>query len=183
MGRRLRQAREARGLAAHLLADRLRIGVEQLQALEAADRERLPEPVFVIAQARRIATALQVDITAELEALRASGELQPRPRPAALPPPRPVRAAPAPAEAAAEPPTNQLTNQLTERPADPPDPASQSTRRRPVRRLILLAGAVLLLGYALLAAGWRAAGDAGRRGLRWFRFRRRGRRDGGAGQP
>lgn len=86
LGRRLREAREAHGLAVTVLAERLRIGVEQLQALETADRERLPESVFVIAQARRIATALQLDITAELQALRASDELKPGPRSGSLRP-------------------------------------------------------------------------------------------------
>ncbi|MFM7085483.1 MAG: helix-turn-helix domain-containing protein [Cyanobium sp.] len=82
VGAQLRQAREARGLAAEALAERLRIGVEQLQALENAETEQLPEPVFVIAQIRRVATALQLDIDAPLQALRRSGELErltPRP--------------------------------------------------------------------------------------------------------
>lgn len=178
LGQRLRQAREARGLSAVDLADRLRLGVEQLEALESADRERLPEPVFVIAQVRRVATALQLDISAELEALRASGELQPRQRPGVLRLPRPVQAAPAsaaaPADAVAAPPTapathqptnqssnpstNQPNHQPTELPTDGSDPAPQSTRSRPAGRLRLLAGAALLLLLALCWAGWRQRG-------------------------
>jgi cytoskeleton protein RodZ len=178
LGQRLRQAREARGLSALDLADRLRLGVEQLEALESADRERLPEPVFVIAQVRRVATALQLDISAELEALRASGELQPRQRPGVLRLPRPVQAAPAsaaaPADAVAAPPTapathqptnqssnpstNQPNQQPTELPTDGSDPAPQSTRSRPAGRLRLLAGAALLLLLALVWAGWRQRG-------------------------
>lgn len=178
LGQRLRQAREARGLSAEDLADRLRLGVEQLEALESADRERLPEPVFVIAQARRVATALQLDISAELEALRASGELQPRERPGVLRLPRPVRAAPAPAaapaDAAAAPPTAPVTHQPTDQSGHPSpdqpihqptelpthgsDPAPPSTRSRPAGRLGLLAGMALLLLLALCWAGWRQRG-------------------------
>ncbi|MFM7313884.1 MAG: helix-turn-helix domain-containing protein [Cyanobium sp.] len=72
LGSRLRRAREASQLEASLLAERLRIGVEQLDALESGDRDRLPEPVFVIAQARRVAGALKIDISEELRALRAT---------------------------------------------------------------------------------------------------------------
>ena len=77
LGGRLRQARDAQGLTAAALADRLRIGVEQLEALEAADLERLPERVFVVAQARRVASALGLDISTDLEALRAAADRQP----------------------------------------------------------------------------------------------------------
>lgn len=75
VGRSLRRAREAKGLEAKDLSDRLRIGVEQLIALENGDRDRLPEAVFVLAQARRVAEALQINLDAELRALRSSGEL------------------------------------------------------------------------------------------------------------
>ena len=51
------------------------MGAEQLHSLEAGDREHLPEPVFVLAQARRVATALQLDIEPQLQTLRRSGEL------------------------------------------------------------------------------------------------------------
>ena len=60
LGQLLRQSRESQGLQAETVADRLRIGVEQLQALETAELDRLPEPVFVIAQARRVAGALDL---------------------------------------------------------------------------------------------------------------------------
>lgn len=84
LGHCLRRAREARGLSRPELAGRLRIGMEQLQALESADRERLPEMVFVVAQARRVAETLQIDIAAELQALRGAGQ-----RPATGPSRRP----------------------------------------------------------------------------------------------
>jgi len=51
------------------------MGVEQLEALESGDLNRLPEQVFVIAQARRIAQNLGVTIDGEILALRQSGSL------------------------------------------------------------------------------------------------------------
>jgi cytoskeleton protein RodZ len=83
LGLLLRQAREAQGIEPEALADRLRIGVEQLQALETAEIGRLPEAVFVIAQARRVAAALKLDVEPQLTALRAIGNGAPaaRPRP------------------------------------------------------------------------------------------------------
>lgn len=142
MGCRLRQAREARGLAAAALADRLRIGVEQLEALESADRQRLPEPVFVIAQARRIAEALQLDITEELLALRASGELQPRSGPVSGDSARagPVgRAVASPGPGV--PPTEMHTHWL-----------------RPAGVRLLAVGGVLLLALLAVWGAWRQRG-------------------------
>lgn len=68
----LQQARLRRGLSLEVLADRLHMGREQLQSLEDADPNGLPEPVFVIAQARRVASALGVSIDPEIQALRTS---------------------------------------------------------------------------------------------------------------
>lgn len=148
LGQRLRQAREAQGLSATTLADRLRLGVEQLEALESADRERLPEPVFVIAQARRVAAALQLDVTADLQALRASGELAPRPRPSLLRPPHSVQVAPAQprADAAAAPERRVLPDR---RPALGLHPAAGRT---------LAVGSALLLAGAAVWGGWRLVG-------------------------
>ena len=73
------QARLAAGLSVAALAKRLNMGVEQLEALESGDLDRLPEQVFVIAQARRIAQNLGVTIDAEIQALRQSGSLNTRP--------------------------------------------------------------------------------------------------------
>jgi cytoskeleton protein RodZ len=70
LGAELRQAREARGLSRKALADRLRLGQEQLRALEEGDTAHLPELVFVIAQLRRVAGALQVDLGDRLTPLR-----------------------------------------------------------------------------------------------------------------
>lgn len=68
----LSQARQAQGLSLEALASKLHMGVEQLRAFEAADLTRLPEPVFVVAQARRIADTLAADVGSQIESLRAS---------------------------------------------------------------------------------------------------------------
>ena len=73
------QARLGAGLGVAELAKRLNMGVEQLEALESGDLDRLPEPVFVIAQSRRIAQNLGVTIDGEIQALRQSGSLNSRP--------------------------------------------------------------------------------------------------------
>ena len=79
LGHALLTARLERGLERSALAAQLHMGEEQLHALETANRDRLPESVFVIAQARRVADQLGVDITAlvadlkQTEAAGASG--------------------------------------------------------------------------------------------------------------
>jgi len=73
------------------------MGLEQLQALEAADTSRLPEAVFVIAQARRVASSLAIDISGPLQMLRASGPFQPQAaRAQTTPSPGPAGARPSP---------------------------------------------------------------------------------------
>ena len=79
LGQTLRQGREVQGFELAVLAARLNMGVEQLQALEEADASRLPEPVFVIAQARRIASSLAINIDGPLQTLRDSGQFQAKP--------------------------------------------------------------------------------------------------------
>lgn len=88
-GRRLAAARQAAGLSLEDLAGRLRLGPEQLLALEQGEIWRLPEPVFVLAMARRVASALELDAESDLQALR--DQLQPRPAPG-----RPPGATPTP---------------------------------------------------------------------------------------
>ena len=66
----LRQARTAQGISQVELAQRLHMGLQQLQALEQADRAALPEPVFVIALARRLADALGLEIGDAIDRLR-----------------------------------------------------------------------------------------------------------------
>lgn len=72
LARLLSEHRQAQGLSLPDLAQRLHMGLEQLKALEQGDPQHLPEPVFVIAQARRVADALGIEISAQIEALRAS---------------------------------------------------------------------------------------------------------------
>ena len=66
----LKQAREAQGLSQEALAERLHMGLQQVQALELADGSSLPEPVFVIAQARRVADALGLESSSQIDQLR-----------------------------------------------------------------------------------------------------------------
>lgn len=70
LGARLAAAREAQGLSRAELAQRLHIGPEQLAALEVADLPQLPEQVFVIALARRLAQTLDLDVEEAIQALR-----------------------------------------------------------------------------------------------------------------
>ena len=69
LGKALQSARQAQGLTLPQLASRLNMGLEQLEALESGQRERLPEPVFVVAQARRVSGALKLDLNTLIEAL------------------------------------------------------------------------------------------------------------------
>lgn len=95
LGAILRKAREERGLALEALADQLHMGRDQLQALESADGTRLPEKVFVVAQARRVASALGLDADPLIEDLRKVDCADPRERGgAALPQPHPSRSSP-----------------------------------------------------------------------------------------
>ena len=70
LGSALRDARQSRGLERAALASKLHMGEEQLTALEEADQARLPEPVFIIAQSRRVAAALGLDIDPFLAPLK-----------------------------------------------------------------------------------------------------------------
>lgn len=77
VGQLLRRAREDRGISTAELAGRLHLAPEQLSALESGNRSHLREPVFVIAQAKRIAQALGIDIKEPIERLRHSSLVQP----------------------------------------------------------------------------------------------------------
>ena len=61
IGEQLRQARTDLGLSCDQLAQSLKMGSEQLQALENGDLEKLPEPVFIKAMTRRVASKLGLD--------------------------------------------------------------------------------------------------------------------------
>ncbi len=72
LGEKLGQARRDQGLSLEKLADRLRLGSEQLMALEAGDHTHLPEAVFVVAQAKRVAGALGIDVSQQINDLQKS---------------------------------------------------------------------------------------------------------------
>jgi cytoskeletal protein RodZ len=72
LGACLHEARLREGISLEDLAQRLHMGREQLHSLEQADTDGLPEQVFVIAQARRVACALGVNIDTEIQSLRQS---------------------------------------------------------------------------------------------------------------
>ena len=82
LGTFLREERERKGITSATLAAQLRMGEEQLHALEAGDASRLPELVFVIAQARRVADALAVDVNPLVGPLKQQSQiLKPAPSP------------------------------------------------------------------------------------------------------
>ena len=71
-GAALMQARERQGLSRAQLAERLRMRADQIEALECNQQERWPEDVFTIAQVRRLADALDVEVEPLLAAFRLS---------------------------------------------------------------------------------------------------------------
>jgi len=100
LGQRLTQARLAQGTSLEDQAARLHMGAEQLRALEDGNREELPEAVFVVAQARRVAASLGLNIDEDIAALRGNQAFQTRP-PQRQPQPSPATPAP-PDQRAAE---------------------------------------------------------------------------------
>ena len=76
-GERLRQAREAAGLAVADVARRLKMPVRVVESLEAGDWDRLDAPVFVRGQLRSYARLLGVRIDGELPAASASVPIEP----------------------------------------------------------------------------------------------------------
>jgi cytoskeletal protein RodZ len=125
LGQRLAQARQAQGISLDDQAERLHMGAEQLRALEEGNREELPEAVFVVAQARRVATSLGLNIDEDITALRGNQAFQAR---------TPQR-------------------QLQPRPVSPPAPPAQrageladpSPSRQPPRRLLGLGAALVAI--------------------------------------
>ena len=61
VGEFLKEARQGRNLSVEDLSSSLRIGKEQLVALEEGDETSLPEKVFIKAMVRRIAEKLDLD--------------------------------------------------------------------------------------------------------------------------
>jgi cytoskeleton protein RodZ len=86
LGERLGKARCDQGLSLEELADRLRLGTEQLVALEAGDHTHLPEAVFVVAQAKRVADALRIDVSQQISDLQESRLMRLKRRPAPVTP-------------------------------------------------------------------------------------------------
>ncbi len=70
IGAVLRQARESHGMTCEQLAGALNMGTEQLAALESGDLDRLPEPVFITAMTRRVASKLHVDSDSLIQRLQ-----------------------------------------------------------------------------------------------------------------
>ncbi len=69
VGEFLREARQGRNLSVEDLSSSLRIGKEQLVALEKGDEKSLPEKVFIRAMVRRIAEKLNLDTSFILDEL------------------------------------------------------------------------------------------------------------------
>ena len=69
VGEFLREARQSRNLSLEDLSSSLRIGKEQLIALEEGDESSLPERVFIRAMVRRIAEKLNLDTSFILDEL------------------------------------------------------------------------------------------------------------------
>ena len=69
VGEFLREARQGRNLSVEDLSSLLRIGKEQLIALESGDESALPEKVFIRAMVRRIAEKLNLDTSFILDEL------------------------------------------------------------------------------------------------------------------
>ena len=81
VGEFLQEARQGRNLSVEDLSSSLRIGKEQLIALEAGDERALPEKVFIRAMVRRIAEKLNLDTSFILEELNEKKNNEPKPSP------------------------------------------------------------------------------------------------------
>ena len=67
----LRQAREAQGLSLHDLAELTKIRSDHIEALEAANYDPFPAPVYIRGSVRTCATFLKMDVPAVLASLDA----------------------------------------------------------------------------------------------------------------
>ena len=81
VGEFLREARQGRNLSVEDLSSLLRIGKEQLIALESGDESALPEKVFIRAMVRRIAEKLNLDTSFILEELNEKKNNEPKTNP------------------------------------------------------------------------------------------------------
>ena len=74
----LKEARQGRNLSLEDLSSSLRIGKEQLIALESGEENALPEKVFIRAMVRRIAEKLNLDSSFILELLNEKKKNEPK---------------------------------------------------------------------------------------------------------
>ena len=81
VGEFLKEARQGRNLSVEDLSSSIRIGKEQLIALEAGDERALPEKVFIRAMVRRIAEKLNLDTSFILEKLNEKKDNETKPSP------------------------------------------------------------------------------------------------------
>ena len=81
VGEFLREARQGRNLSVEDLSSSLRIGKEQLIALESGNESALPEKVFIRAMVRRIAEKLNLDTSFILEELNEKKKNEPKTSP------------------------------------------------------------------------------------------------------
>ncbi len=81
VGEFIREARQGRNLSLEDLSSSLRIGKEQLIALESGDESALPEKVFIRAMVRRIAEKLNLDTSFILEELNEKRNNEPKSSP------------------------------------------------------------------------------------------------------
>lgn len=79
LGEQLARAREGSGLSLDGLAQRLRMEPRLLEALERGEHQQLPEGVFIVALARRIAGTLNVDVEEGITDVRQSRLMDPKP--------------------------------------------------------------------------------------------------------
>ena len=132
LGAGLRQERESQAISLQDLARKLFFPLEQLQALEAGDPTRLPEPVYVIAQARRVGQALGLGDDARIPGLEQviSNSRQPQ----------------------LVHPLARLGEQKAERPA--PQPSRHPAGRGVPVKGLLVGAAIACGAAALLVVGW-----------------------------
>ncbi|MEB3300853.1 MAG: helix-turn-helix domain-containing protein [Cyanobacteriota bacterium] len=110
LGEQLAQARERAGLSVEDLARQLRVEPRLLQALEGANHSQLPEGVFIVALARRIAGSLNANLEDAIANVRQSRLMEHRP-------------------AARSNPADGLPTSLPRRASMAPPPASRARRR------------------------------------------------------
>ena len=81
VGEFIKEARQGRNISVEDLSSSLRIGKEQLIALESGDENALPEKVFIRAMVRRIAEKLNLDTSFILDELNEKKKVEPKSNP------------------------------------------------------------------------------------------------------